>query len=249
MIIPAIDLINGQVVRLYQGDYAQQTDFNIDPLSQLQHYQNQGAQLLHIVDLDGAKDPNQRQVALIGELVKQLDCPVQVGGGIRNQQQVEQLFDVGVARVVIGSLAVKQPQLVQQLMQQYGAEKICLALDININSAGEYIVAVAGWQQAGDQTLHDLVAQFRPYGLKYALVTDISRDGTMQGANWQLYQDLATQYPDITWQASGGVASLEHVAQVKASGANAIIIGKALLTQEFTVTEAIACWPNESSPA
>ncbi len=227
MIIPAIDLINGQVVRLYQGDYAQQTDFNIDPLSQLQHYQNQGAQLLHIVDLDGANDPNQRQVALIGELVKQLDCPVQVGGGIRNQQQVEQLFDVGVARVVIGSLAIKQPQLVQQLMQQYGAEKICLALDININSAGEYIVAVAGWQQAGDQTLQDLVVLFRPYGLKYALVTDISRDGTMQGANWQLYQDLATQYPDITWQASGGIASLEHIAQVKASGANAIIIGKA----------------------
>ncbi|WP_428611078.1 1-(5-phosphoribosyl)-5-[(5-phosphoribosylamino)methylideneamino]imidazole-4-carboxamide isomerase [Shewanella sp.] len=244
MIIPAIDLIDGQVVRLYQGDYAQQTTFDHSPLAQLQSYQAQGATWLHIVDLTGAKDPDKRQTQLIGELVNGLEANIQVGGGIRSEAQVKELLELGVKRVVIGSLAVKQPELVQGWLKTYGSDAICLALDVNINEAGEKIVAVSGWQSGGGKTLESLVAAFAPYGLKHALVTDISRDGTLQGSNTELYQEIAQRYPDIAWQASGGIATLEDVAAVRDSGASGIIIGKALLINNFNVKEAIACWPN-----
>ncbi|MCL1041363.1 1-(5-phosphoribosyl)-5-[(5-phosphoribosylamino)methylideneamino]imidazole-4-carboxamide isomerase [Shewanella marisflavi] len=244
MIIPAIDLIDGQVVRLYQGDYAQQTTFDHSPLAQLQSYQAQGATWLHIVDLTGAKDPDKRQTQLIGDLVNGLEANIQVGGGIRSEVQVKELLELGVKRVVIGSLAVKQPELVQGWLKTYGSDAICLALDVNINEAGEKIVAVSGWQSGGGKTLESLVAAFAPYGLKHALVTDISRDGTLQGSNTELYQEIAQRYPDIAWQASGGIASLEDVAAVRDSGASGIIIGKALLINNFNVKEAIACWPN-----
>ncbi len=244
MIIPAIDLIDGQVVRLYQGDYAQQTTFDLSPLEQLRHYQEQGAKSLHIVDLTGAKDPDKRQTTLISELVNGLSVDIQVGGGIRCESQVAELLALGVKRVVIGSLAVKQTELVKGWMKKYGADAICLALDVNINEQGEKIVAVSGWQTGGGKRLEELVAAFEECGLTHALVTDISRDGTLQGANTQLYQELADSYPNIQWQASGGIATLEDVDAVKTSGASGIIIGKALLINQFTVKEAIACWPN-----
>ena len=244
MIIPAIDLIDGQVVRLYQGDYQQKTTFDLSPLSQLQSYEAQGANLLHIVDLTGAKDPEKRQIKLISELVAGLKTDIQVGGGIRSEQQVKELLDIGVKRVVIGSLAVKEPELVKSWFVKYGSDAICLALDVNINDNGEKIVAVSGWQTGGGKSLESLVSEFSSVGLKHALVTDISRDGTLQGANTNLYQELAATYPDIIWQASGGIATLDDVAAVRDSKADGIIIGKALLIENFTVEEAITCWPN-----
>ena len=249
MIIPAIDLIDGQVVRLYQGDYDKQTTFDLSPLAQLKSYQDQGAKLLHIVDLTGAKDPNQRQTKLISELVAGLDVDIQVGGGIRSEAQVAELLAIGVKRVVIGSLAVKEPELVKSWLNKYGSDAICLALDVNINANGEKIVAVSGWQSAGGKTLESLVAEFERPGskqtaLKHALVTDISRDGTLTGANTALYTELAAAYPTILWQASGGIATLDDVSAVKDSKAAGIIIGKALLINQFTVEEAIQCWPN-----
>jgi phosphoribosylformimino-5-aminoimidazole carboxamide ribotide isomerase len=259
MIIPAIDLIDGQVVRLYQGDYDKQTTFDLSPLAQLQSYQAQGAKLLHIVDLTGAKDPNKRQTKLISELVAGLDVDIQVGGGIRTEQQVIELLNIGVKRVVIGSLAVKEPELVKNWLNKYGSDAICLALDVNISDSGEKIVAVSGWQSGGGKSLESLVAEFecsdsKPIGikqagskqtaLKHALVTDISRDGTLTGANTQLYTELAATYPNILWQASGGIATLDDVAAVRDSKASGIIIGKALLINNFNVKEAIQCWPN-----
>lgn len=244
MIIPAIDLIEGQVVRLYQGDYNQKTTFNLSPLAQLQSYQEQGADLLHIVDLTGAKDPMKRQTQLIASLVQGLDTPIQVGGGVRTEAQLSELLEIGVSRVVIGSLAVKEPELVKSWFVKYGSNAICLALDVNINEQGDKIVAVSGWQSGGGKTLESLVAEFTEVGLKHALVTDISRDGTLKGANTELYQEISTAYPEINWQASGGIATLADVQAVKESGANGIIIGKALLINQFTVEEAISCWPN-----
>lgn len=244
MIIPAIDLIEGQVVRLYQGDYAQKTTFDLSPLCQLKSYETQGANWLHIVDLTGAKDPNARQTRLIAGLVSGLDANIQVGGGIRTEAQLAELLEIGVKRVVIGSLAVKETALVQSWFKKYGADAICLALDVNINELGEKIVAVSGWQSGGGKSLESLVDAFKPYGLKHALVTDISRDGTLKGANTDLYREIAATYPDINWQASGGIATLDDVAAVKDSGADGIIIGKALLIENFTVEEAIQCWPN-----
>lgn len=244
MIIPAIDLIDGQVVRLYQGDYDKQTTFDLSPLVQLQSYQAQGAKLLHIVDLTGAKDPNKRQTQLIAELAAGLDVDIQVGGGIRSEEQVAELLAIGVKRVVIGSLAVKEPELVKSWFVKYGSDAICLALDVNINDNGDKIVAVSGWQSGGGKSLESLVTEFETVGLKHALVTDISRDGTLTGANTELYTELAATYPHILWQASGGIATLDNVAAVRNSKASGIIIGKALLINQFTVKEAIQCWPN-----
>ncbi|MGR6502532.1 1-(5-phosphoribosyl)-5-[(5-phosphoribosylamino)methylideneamino]imidazole-4-carboxamide isomerase [Shewanella sp. Koi 1] len=245
MIIPAIDLIDGKVVRLYQGDYGQQTTFDLSPLAQLQSYQDQGANWLHIVDLTGAKDPTKRQTALIAKLTAGLNANIQVGGGIRTEEQVAELLSLGVKRVVIGSLAVKEPELVKGWFNKFGSEAICLALDVNINQSGEKIVAVSGWQSGGGKSLESIVEDFSQVGLKHALVTDISRDGTLTGANTELYQELSSRYPDIAWQASGGIATLEDVAAVRDSGAAGIIIGKALLINQFNVAEAIQCWPNE----
>ena len=117
-------------------------------------------------------------------------------------------------------------------------------MDVNINDAGEKIVAVSGWQTGGGKSLESLVAEYQTVGLQHALVTDISRDGTLQGANTDLYHELSSAYPNISWQASGGIASLDDVAAVRDSKANGIIIGKALLINNFTVKEAISCWPN-----
>lgn len=245
MIIPAIDLIDGKVVRLYQGDYGQQTTFDLSPLAQLQSYQDQGANWLHIVDLTGAKEPAKRQTALIAKLTAGLSANIQVGGGIRTEEQVAELLSLGVKRVVIGSLAVKEPELVKSWFNKFGSEAICLALDVNINQSGEKIVAVSGWQSGGGKSLESIVEDFSQVGLKHALVTDISRDGTLTGANTALYHELSSRYPDIAWQASGGIATLEDVAAVRDSGAAGIIIGKALLINQFNVAEAIQCWPNE----
>ncbi|ASF14576.1 MAG: 1-(5-phosphoribosyl)-5-[(5-phosphoribosylamino)methylideneamino]imidazole-4-carboxamide isomerase [Shewanella xiamenensis] len=245
MIIPAIDLIDGKVVRLYQGDYGQQTTFDLSPLAQLQSYQDQGASWLHIVDLTGAKDPTKRQTALIAKLTAGLNANIQVGGGIRTEEQVAELLSLGVKRVVIGSLAVKEPELVKGWFNKFGSEAICLALDVNINQNGEKIVAVSGWQSGGGKSLESIVEDFSQVGLKHALVTDISRDGTLTGANTALYRELSSHYPNIAWQASGGIATLEDVAAVRDSGAAGIIIGKALLINQFNVAEAIQCWPNE----
>ena len=244
MIIPAVDLIDGKVVRLFQGDYKQQTDFDVDPLSQLQSYQNQGAQWLHIVDLTGAKDPHKRQIELIKILCKNLTTNIQVGGGIRSFEQVKELIDAGVTRVVIGSLAVQQPQLVSSWFEAFSAEQICLALDINIQKDGTKQVAIAGWQQSSTYTIEQLVEHYKAVGLKHVLVTDISCDGTLTGSNVKLYRELHQQYPEINWQASGGIGDIKDVVAVKQSGADSLIIGKALLIDKFTVKEAIQCWQN-----
>ncbi|MGI2260798.1 1-(5-phosphoribosyl)-5-[(5-phosphoribosylamino)methylideneamino]imidazole-4-carboxamide isomerase [Shewanella sp. GXUN23E] len=244
MIIPAIDLIDGQVVRLYQGDYNQKTAFDKSPLAQLESYQAQGARWLHLVDLSGAKDPTARQTELIKTIASRLRAKLQVGGGIRSLEQVEELLEAGVDRVVIGSLAVRQPELVIDWLKRFGRDAICLALDVNISPDGEKLVAVSGWQQGSGVSLEALTQTFLDAGLKHALVTDISRDGTLAGANTALYRELSERFPDIRWQASGGIASLDDVAAVRDSGAAGIIIGKALLIDNFTVREAISCWPN-----
>ncbi|MCL6408968.1 1-(5-phosphoribosyl)-5-((5-phosphoribosylamino)methylideneamino)imidazole-4-carboxamide isomerase, partial [Dickeya dadantii] len=147
MIIPALDLIDGQVVRLHQGDYGQQRQYGSDPLPRLQDYQQQGAGVLHLVDLTGAKNPSARQIPLLTTLLAGVSVPVQIGGGIRTEQDVEALLKAGASRVVIGSTAVKQPELVQQWFTRYGAEALVLALDVRIDANGTKFVAISGWQE------------------------------------------------------------------------------------------------------
>ena len=244
MIIPALDLIEGKVVRLHQGDYGQQRDYGSDPLPRLQDYERQGAQLLHLVDLTGAKDPAARQIVLLKTLIAGVSVPVQVGGGIRSRDDVAALLAAGAARVVVGSTAVKDPEEVQQWFREFGAEAIVLALDVRIDANNRKEVAISGWQEAAGVTLEEVIKQYQPFGLKHVLCTDISRDGTLSGSNVALYQDVAARYPEVSFQSSGGIGSLDDIAALRGSGARGVIVGRALLENKFTVAEAISCWQN-----
>lgn len=245
MIIPAIDLIDGCVVRLHQGNYGARRDYGEDPLVRLQRYQASGAQLLHIVDLTGAKDPKARQIPLLRELLGSLSIPVQTGGGIRSADDVRSLLDAGAARVVVGSAAVKRTDEVAGWMKTFGADKLVLALDVRINKAGNAEVAVSGWQENSGVLMDDLIRAFEPAGLRYVLTTDISKDGTLAGPNTALYAKLAQTFPNIDFQASGGIGSLDDIRAVSHTGAAGVIVGRALLEGKFTLEEAIECWPNE----
>ncbi|NMN91385.1 1-(5-phosphoribosyl)-5-[(5-phosphoribosylamino)methylideneamino] imidazole-4-carboxamide isomerase len=245
MIIPALDLIDGQVVRLHQGDYGQQRQYGSDPLPRLQDYQQQGAQVLHLVDLTGAKDPAARQTPLLKKLLSGVSVPVQVGGGIRTEQDVEALLEAGASRVVIGSTAVKEPARVQQWFTRYGAEALVLALDVRIDANGVKQVAISGWQENSNTTLEQIVEQYLPFGLKHVLCTDISRDGTLSGSNVDLYREISQRFPQVAFQASGGIGNLTDIANLRDSGVQGVIIGRALLEGKFNVAEAISCWQNE----
>ncbi|WP_318474878.1 1-(5-phosphoribosyl)-5-[(5-phosphoribosylamino)methylideneamino]imidazole-4-carboxamide isomerase [Photobacterium leiognathi] len=244
MIIPALDLIEGQVVRLFQGDYGQVTEYKVDPAEQFNLYHQAGANWLHLVDLTGAKDTQARQLSLIEKLLKSTPANVQIGGGVRTEQDVADLLNAGAKRVVIGSTAVKQPEMVKGWMEKYGAEHIVLALDINIDDDGNRIVAVSGWQEDSGVTIEALLEDFLKVGLKHVLCTDISRDGTLAGSNVELYVDLCRQYPQVQFQSSGGIGSLDDIAALKGSGVAGVIVGRALLDGKFTAEQAFACWNN-----
>ena len=244
MIIPAIDLIDGHVVRLYQGDYKQKTQYELDPVDVVHDYADQGATWLHIVDLTGAKDTSKRQLELMKAMVDTKRMQFQAGGGIRSEEEVAQLLETGVSRVVIGSLAVKQPELVKSWVEKYGPERIVLALDINISESGEKLIATHGWQENSGVALEGLLEDFGTVGAKHVLCTDISRDGTLQGANTELYQEMAARFPNVSWQASGGIGSINDIEALKPTNVGGVILGRALLEGKFTVKEAIACWQN-----
>lgn len=244
MIIPALDLIDGTVVRLHQGDYAQQRDYGNDPLTRLQGYAAEGAEVLHLVDLTGAKDPAKRQIPLIKTLVAGVNVPVQVGGGIRTEEDVAALLAAGAARVVVGSTAVKSPEVVKGWFTRFGAEALVLALDVRIDAEGVKQVAVSGWQENSGVSLEELIETYQPVGLKHVLCTDISRDGTLAGSNVSLYEEVCARYPQIAFQSSGGIGGLQDIAALRGTGVRGVIVGRALLEGKLNVTEAIQCWQN-----
>ncbi|XTO83794.1 1-(5-phosphoribosyl)-5-[(5-phosphoribosylamino)methylideneamino]imidazole-4-carboxamide isomerase [Campylobacter coli] len=241
MIIPALDLIDGQVVRLVKGDYEQKKVYKYDPLEKFREYENAGATWLHLVDLSGAKDPNKRQLALIEKLTNEVSVNLQVGGGIRTKEEIQALLDCGVKRVVIGSLAITNPTLCVEILQHFGSEAIVLALDTILKE--DYMIAINAWQDTSDKRLLEVLEFYNIKGLKHILCTDISRDGTMQGSNVELYALIHKNFPKIHTQASGGVASLEDLKKLKGI-CSGVIVGKALLDGVFSVEEGIKCLQN-----
>lgn len=244
MIIPAIDLIDGQVVRLYQGSYDQTTEYSFSPIALRDQYAAAGSPILHVVDLSGAKDASQRQLDLLTTLMTDSPLRIQVGGGVRSEHDVQQLLAAGASRVVIGSLAIRQPELVQSWLRQYGGDRIVLALDVAINQQGEKTLPSHGWIEASSITLEQVLDGFIEAGAKHVLCTDISKDGTLTGSNVALYQELTKAYPQIAWQASGGIGCLDDIRALRGSGVAGVILGRSLLEGKFTLQEAIACWQN-----
>lgn len=239
IIYPAIDLRHGRVVRLTEGRYDTETAYGDDPAAVARGFAAAGPAWLHLVDLDGAKDPDRRQTALVAAVVRAAGLRVQCGGGVRDESHVNTLLDAGVERVIVGSLAVKQPGLVGGWLEKFGPDKIVLALDVRLDVAGVPRIAVAGWQADSGVTLEATLRTFLPRGLRHILCTDISRDGRLTGPNFELYAQLRRDFPGIETQASGGVSSLDDLRRLKREGSPGAIVGRALYEKKFTLQEAL----------
>ncbi len=235
ILYPAIDLIDGKCVRLYKGDFDQKTTYDVSPFEVLKTYKNQGAEWVHIVDLDGAKNTANRQSKLMQEIAQKSGLKIQTGGGVRSKEDVKSLLNLGVSRVVIGSMAVQKIDDTKEIISEFGADKICLAMDV-LPQNEKFYVAVHGWQEGSDVLLEDLIKDYQSVGLKHVLCTDISKDGTMTGCNFELYRTLNEKFPNLEFQASGGVHALEDLQKLNTGG---VIVGKALYENVFTVEQAL----------
>lgn len=233
-IIPAIDLRGGNCVRLYQGDYAQETVFSANPLAVAERWQAEGGQRLHIVDLDGAHSGNPANLAAITAITRRLDIPVQVGGGIRSVDTAAGLLDAGAARIVVGTAAVANPDLVAGLCQRFGGERVVAALD-----ARDGLVAIRGWTETSAVTATELARWMANLGVLRLLYTDISRDGTLEEPNYDATAALVRD-SGLRVLAAGGVGAAAHIAQLARTGAEAAIIGRALYTGDITLAAALA---------
>ena len=241
MIYPAIDLMDGGCVRLFKGDFNQRTNYDISPLEVAKSCAKAGAEWMHIVDLDGAKHGKTEQADLIIKIANESGLKVQTGGGIREIGHIERLLSGGVQRVVIGSLAVTNPQMVKFWISSFGADRIVVALDVNKGEDGKFYPATRGWTETADKSLDDVLSDYMGSGLKTVLVTDIERDGVLGGANVDLYRQLQHDFPTLQLITSGGVGSLQDVKDLKALKPHGIIIGKALYENKFTLEQAISC--------
>ena len=238
-IIPAIDLRFGQCVRLEKGRFEDVTHYDLKPEEVAKNYEAAGSDILHVVDLDGAKTGSLAQTESIQRIRESTNMDLQVGGGVSSIEVVEMLLSIGVTRVVIGSMAIKQVPKTEAIFKKYGADKIVLALDVHINDEGIPMVATHGWQAGSDTSLDDAIKQYQPLGLKHVLCTDISKDGMLSGPNFVLYRQCVEKYPDLKFQASGGISQLKDFDQLIPTGVSGVIVGKALYEKRFTLREAI----------
>jgi len=231
-IIPSIDIKDGKCVRLYQGDFERLTVYDDDPAAVARRWAEQGAQLLHVVDLDGARAGHPVNTHVIVEIVQSAGVPVQIGGGLRDEPAVLAALGLGVARVVLGTAAVQQPDLIERLVARYGDE-IAVGVD-----ARNGIVATDGWTEESQVTAPDLVAHMAALGVRRVIYTDISRESTLSEPNYAATAALVRpDGPNII--ASGGVGKLEHLRQLAGIGVEAAIVGRALYTGDIRLAEAI----------
>ena len=247
-LIPAIDLKQGRCVRLFKGDFAAETVYSHQPEQLLATYESLGAQRVHVVDLDGARDGNQSNRDIITQLAGRQLARLQVGGGLRELSRVQHLLTAGVERAVIGSLAVTAAEQVAGWMRELGPQRIVLALDVRIDS-GVPQLTTHGWQQTSELSLWAAVEYFARHGLQHVLCTDVARDGALGGPNCELYAEAVRRFPSVRWQASGGVACGNDLVALRQTGVAAVISGKALLENRIPIEELRPFLPNASSPA
>lgn len=237
LLIPAIDLRNGRCVRLLKGDFRAETRYDLEPHELLGRYRALGASWLHVVDLDGAKDGVLANRAIIIALASQPAVSVQVGGGVRSAETIDDLLRHGIARVVVGSAAVERPDEVAEWIARFGPEHVCLAFDVRLDSGGVPRVRTRGWTEGGAVSLWDAVAPFGACGLRHVLCTDIDRDGALAGPNLDLYAEALRRFPGLAWQASGGVRDAADLAALDRIGIQSAVSGKALLEERMTSEE------------
>ena len=232
ILLPAIDLYGGKVVRLTKGDYAQMTVYRDDPVAQAAQFQADGAQWLHTVDLEGAKDGTTPNFPVIQAICRNTELKVEIGGGIRSLDTIEKYLDAGVARVILGTAAVTDPAFLENALDRFGA-KAAVGVDLKDGA-----IAIKGWKETAPERAEDFFARLCTLGVKTVICTDISRDGMLGGANVELYQSLSQRFP-LDFIASGGVSSLEDVQALAEMGLYGAIIGKAYYTGAVDLRRAI----------
>ncbi|MCS6830687.1 MAG: 1-(5-phosphoribosyl)-5-[(5-phosphoribosylamino)methylideneamino]imidazole-4-carboxamide isomerase [Armatimonadota bacterium] len=229
---PAIDLRAGRCVRLLQGRFDAETVYSDDPVQTALRWQSEGARWLHIVDLDGAREGAPQQLHVVQSICHAVSIPVQFGGGLRDEQAVSQAFEAGATRVVLGSAAILCPEFAERMFHEWG-ERVALGVDVREGKA-----AIRGWQEQTEVDVLELIQRMVDLGARRVIVTDISRDGTLQGPNLQLLKRLV-QEAGIPIIASGGVSSLYDLLSLKEAGVEGAIIGKALYTGNINLKEAV----------
>ncbi len=235
LIIPAIDLREGKCVRLVEGQLDRETIYSDDPVAMAAHWQEKGAQMLHVVDLDGAFAGSPKNHDVVKEILSVLTIPVQVGGGIRNMQSIELLLELGAARVILGTSAILKPELVSAACSRYG-DAILVGID------GRYgQVAIEGWGVTVEKGTIELAGEMKALGIKRVVFTDIRRDGTLRGPNFEAIRELATA-TGLKIVASGGVSTaddLRRLKELEPCGVDSVIMGKALYAGTVTIQEAL----------
>jgi phosphoribosylformimino-5-aminoimidazole carboxamide ribotide isomerase len=237
LIIPAIDLREGKVVRLKKGEFSEQTTYFEEPVSVALKYQELGAKIIHVVDLDGAFFGQPQNLEVIEEICNNVSIPIQMGGGLRNLELIERVMDFGVSRVVLGSVAIIKPEILEEAIARFSAKRVVVGLDIK-----EGKIAVSGWQKVSDHKIDDFIIRLRRIGLEEIIVTDIERDGMLSGPNIPLLEELAKKTIGLRIIASGGVSSLPDIISLKnlsKYGLYGVIIGKSLYDGKIALKDAL----------
>ena len=222
-IIPAIDIIDGKCVRLTQGDYAQKTIYNENPLEVAKQFEAAGLKRLHLVDLDGAKAGTVKNWAVLQEIAAYTTLSIDFGGGIKKDKDLTIVFESGAAYASIGSLAVKEPDTFLEWLTVYGADKFILGADVKSEK-----IAVAGWLETTDINIYDFLQDYTNKGILQSFCTDVSKDGKLEGPSIELYKNIVTKFPSLYFIASGGVSCIEDLTVLQALGCSGAIVGKAI---------------------
>lgn len=230
LLVPAIDIRGGRCVRLLQGRFDAETVYADDPADVLAQYLELGARRIHVVDLDGARAGSQGNRDTLARLVTAApEQALQVGGGVRTRQTAEDLLSLGLARVVVGSVAVSQPAEVGTWLRELGPDRVVLAFDVRLDASGTPRLATHGWENQTDTSLWEAVDGYLAAGLRHVLCTDVARDGALTGPNLGLYAEAVRRFPGVEWQASGGVSSVDDLHALADTGVASVVSGKALL--------------------
>lgn len=230
-IIPSIDIINSRCVRLVEGDYDELKEYEFSVLEIAESYAQKGFDYLHIVDLDAARTRRMVNLELVSEITRTLGLEIDYGGGVRNLEDIKTLLDLGVSKVNVGSMAVRNPELLEMALNKFGSDKIILSADCR-----NELIAIDAWQKDTSISIYDFLEAWQSKSLEYACITDISKDGRLEGANVELYKKLCQEF-QLKIIASGGVTSIEDVEALASSGCDGAIIGKALLEERIDYRE------------
>ena len=231
-IIPAIDLIDGKAVRLTQGDYSQKKEYNARPLEVAKAFEDAGLTRLHLVDLDGAKAKRVINWKVLELIATQTTLHVDFGGGIQSDEDLRVAFECGARQITGGSIAVKQPDVLERWLAKHGPEKIMLGAD-----AKNEKIAVSGWEEGTDVWVYDFVQQWVDKGIRYAISTDVAKDGLLEGPSFDLYRNLQDQVPGLQIIASGGVSNMGDIETLAEMGLYGVIVGKAIYEGRVTLSE------------